>query len=293
VYILTPSRQDVCLYPGHDRGGSSGTKAPQRLVQAQSQSRPTSHTPLQAGLSQPCCDPSSTISSTVGLSAFLISLFHTHFPIMCLVSVKEDDDYAVPARVVKRDRRRSPPRTTRVSRAYYEEPQRPQERTYIIQQPPQPPPIITYAPSQHDHSDHHSHYDPPAPPPPASERHSHHAGPQYVEVTPSSRSSSSSSSSSSDDHRSKTTSRSRATGPQSEYHLREKEVVRERRSPHHYANKEDYATYQYVQPPRSSGHRSSGNLGPRSSHIDDPHASRSSYNARDIVVESSRQREYR
>jgi hypothetical protein len=210
---------------------------------------------------------------------------------MCLVSVKEDDDYAVPARVVKRDRRRSPPRT-RVSRAYYEEPQRPQERTYIIQQPPQPPPIITYAPSQHDHSDHHGHYDPPPRPPPASERHSH-AGPQYVEVTPSSRSSSSSSSSSSDDRRSKTTSRSRATGPQSEYHLREKEVVRERRSPHHYANKEDYATYQYVQPPRSSGHRSSGNLGHRGSHIDDPRASRSSYNARDIVVESSRQGEYR
>jgi hypothetical protein len=212
---------------------------------------------------------------------------------MCLVSVKEDrDEYAVPARVVKRDSRRSPPRT-RVSRAYYEEPQ-PQERTYIIQQPPQPPPVITYAPpfEQHEHSDHHSHHDLPPPPPSASERHSHHAGPQYVEVTPSSRSSSSSSSSSSDDHRSKTTSRSR-TGPQSEYHLREKEVVRERRSPHHYTNKDDYATYQYVQPPRSPGHRSSGNLGHRGSYIDDPRASRSSYNARDIVVESSRQREHR
>jgi hypothetical protein len=215
---------------------------------------------------------------------------------MCLVSVKEDhDDYAVPARVVKRDRRRSPPRTTRVSRAYYEDSQRPQERTYIIQQPSQPPPIVTYAPpfEQHDHQDHHSHYDPPPPPPPApaSERHSR-ASPQYVEVTPSSRSSSSSSSSS-DGGRSKTTSRSRATGPQSEYHLREKETLRERRSPHHPANKEDYETYRYVQPPRSSDHRSSGNLGPRGSHIDDPRASRSSYNAREIVVESGRQREYR
>jgi hypothetical protein len=215
---------------------------------------------------------------------------------MCLVSVKEDhDEYAVPARVVRRDRHRSPPRTTRVSRAYYENPPRPQERTYIIQQPPQPPPVIAYAPpsEHHDHNDHHSHYDPPPPPPPApaSERHSH-AGHQYVEVTPSSRSSSSSSSSS-DSGRSKTTSRSRATGPQSEYHLREKEILRERRGPNHYANKEDYETYRYVQPPRSSGHRSSGNIGPRSSHIDDPRASRSSYNTREIVVESGRQREYR
>lgn len=211
---------------------------------------------------------------------------------MCLVSVKEDpDEYAVPARVVRRERRRSPLRTTRVSRAYYEEAPRPQERTYIIQQPPQPPPVIAYAPpfEQHDHHDHHSHYDPSPPPPPApaSERHSH-AGPQYVEVTPSSRSSSSSSSSS-DGGRSKTTHRSRATGPQSEYHLREKEFLRERRGPQHHSNKDNYETYRYVQPPRSSGLRSSGNLGPRSSHIEDPHASRSSYHARDIVIESGRQ----
>lgn len=213
---------------------------------------------------------------------------------MCLVSVKEDhDDYAVPARVVRRERRRSPPRTTRVSRAYYEESPRPQGQTYIIQQPPQPPPpVIAYAPPS-EHHDHQSHYDMPPPPPSVhpSERHSH-AGPQYVEVTPSSRSSSSSSSSS-DGGRSKTTSRSRATGPQSEYHLREKEYLRERRSPHHHAQKEEYDTYRYVQPPRSSGHRSSGHLGPRSSQIDDPHASRSSYNTREIVIESGREREYR
>ncbi|KAG9605654.1 hypothetical protein KCU77_g5195, partial [Aureobasidium melanogenum] len=210
---------------------------------------------------------------------------------MCLVSVKEDhDDYAVPARVVRRERRRSPPRTTRVSRAYYEDAPRPQERTYIIQQQP-PPPVIEYAPPS-EHSDHRSHHDPPPPPPsaPASERHSH-AGPQYVEVTPSSRSSSSSSSS--DGSRSKTTSRSRATGSRSEYHLREKEYWRERRSPHHHAQKEEYDTYRYVQPPHSSGHRSSGNLGPRSSQVEDPRASRSSYNTREIVIESGREREYR
>ncbi|KAH0347120.1 hypothetical protein KCU81_g3777, partial [Aureobasidium melanogenum] len=210
---------------------------------------------------------------------------------MCLVSVKEDhDDYAVPARVVRRERRHSPPRTTRVSRTYYEEAPRPQERTYIIQQPAQPPPVIEYAPPPSEHHDHHnSHYDAPPPPPSvhASERHSH-AGPQYVEVTPSSRSSSSSSSS--DGDRSKTTSRSKATGSRSEYHLREKEYVRERRSPHHHGQKEDYDTYRYVQPPRVSGHRSSGNLGPRSSQIDDPRTSRSSYN---IVIESGREREYR
>ncbi|KAI5206482.1 hypothetical protein E4T39_02527 [Aureobasidium subglaciale] len=211
---------------------------------------------------------------------------------MCLVSVKEDhDDYAVPARVVRRDRRRSPPRTTRVSRAYYEEPPRTQEPTYIIQQSPQPPPqVIAYSPpfEQHDHHDHHTHYDPPPPPPPApaSERHSH-VGPQYVEVTPSSRSSSTSSSSS-DDGRSKTTSHSRATGPRSEYHLREKEHIRERRSHDRPPRKDEYDTYRYVQPPHGGG-----NLGPRSSQIDDPRASRSSYNRRDIVVEGGREREYR
>ncbi|THW06390.1 hypothetical protein D6D24_09953 [Aureobasidium pullulans] len=229
--------------------------------------------------------------------------------IMCLVSVKEDhDDYEVPARVVRRDRRRSPPRTTRVSRAYYEEQPRP---TYVIQQPPQPPPVIAYAPpfEQHDHHDHHSHYDPPPPPPaPPSERHSHagrshagtsHAGPQYVEVSPASRSSSSSSSSSSDGGRSKTTSRSRATGARSEYHMREKEYLHERRSPHGPpGHKDEYETYRYVQPPgNASRPRGSGNLDPRSSQIEDPRASRSSYNKREkIVVEDGfggRTREYR
>jgi hypothetical protein len=228
---------------------------------------------------------------------------------MCLVRVKEEEDYSVPARVVRRDRRRSPTRTNRVSRAYYEESPRAQERTYIIQQPPPPPaPVIAYAPAENDH---HSHYEPPPPPPShprshapsehrshaPSERHSH-AGPQYVEVSPASRSSStSSSSSSSDDRRSKATSRSKATGPQSEYHLREKEYIRERRSPHeHVPRKEDYDTYRYVQPPGSTGHRRSGNLDSRTSQIDDPRASRSSYNRRDVVIEDShggRTREYR
>lgn len=207
---------------------------------------------------------------------------------MCLVSVKEDhDDYAVPARIVRRERRRSPPRTTRVSRAYYEEAPRPHGQTYIIQQPPQPPPpVIAYAPPS-------EHHDQPPPPPSVheSERHSH-AGPQYVEVTPSSRPSSSSSSSS-DGGRSKTTSRSRATGgSRSEYHLREKEYLRESKSPHYHTQKGEYDTYRYVQPPRGSGHRSSGNLGPRSSQIDDIRTSRSSYNTREVVTESGRERAY-
>lgn len=81
--------------------------------------------------------------------------------------------------------------------------------------------------------------------------------------------------------------------------MREKEYLHERRSPHGPpGHKDEYETYRYVQPPgNSSRPRGSGNLDPRSSQIEDPRASRSSYNRREkIVVEDGfggRTREYR
>lgn len=206
---------------------------------------------------------------------------------MCLIRVKEEDDYSVPARVVHRERRRSPPRTTRVSRTYYEEPARSQDRTYVIQQPPPPPPVITYqVPHGHDHY-HHS----PAPPPPQPASSSHHTVPQFVEVSPATNSSSSSSSSSSSDgRRSKKTSHSKTTGPRSEYHMHEKEYLREHHHPHrsyeYPPNQERYDTYRYVEPGRSTSRHRSGNFEPRSSQYDDPHASRSSYNKKEQIVYS-------
>lgn len=236
---------------------------------------------------------------------------------MCLIKVKEDEqDYSVPSRVVRRERRRSPPRTTRVSRTYVEE-RRPEnvsvERTYIIPAPPPAPATIYSEPSHHSHRSERAHsQSPPPPPPPAS------VGPpasmsrtHFVEVEAASISSSSSSSS--DDARSRTThktaktsktaksSKSKSSAPGSEYHLREKEYRRER--DYGAPPREEYETYRYVEPPEPHRHDRGGygrdrgaSHGSRNSFADDPRASRSSYRRERMIVENSdgrRTREYR
>lgn len=215
---------------------------------------------------------------------------------MCLVKVKEEEDYSVPARVVRRERRRSPPterRSTRVS--YVQPPRQPSiERTYIIQ-PPQPPPTIVEPPRQQVYAP------PPSPPSAPSVAPEPRSRAHYVEVSPASVSSSASSSS--EDVRSKTTSKSRRTAPGSEYHLREREYRRE--SDQSQPRRDDYEHYRYVRAPPERGSHDQGGLGrgssregARSSFVDDPRASRTSYKRereRVVVVgnDGRQTREYR
>lgn len=222
---------------------------------------------------------------------------------MCLLKVKDEPDYSVPARV----------RTVRKSRTYTPSPPRRYSSTRIFEERRPPPPSV--------------HLEPPptlpdSPPPPSA----HHSVSRvasrrtsrapsvhrshYVEVEHDTSSSSSSSSSSSDDVRSRTThktakthksshthrsSKSKATAtapppaPASEYSIHEKELKRERA---YSRPKEEYETYRYVNaPPDVSRSRS------RRDYHDDPRASRGSY-ARDtrIMIEDDygrRQVEYR
>ena len=222
---------------------------------------------------------------------------------MCFIKVKEEDDYTVPARVVRRERKTSPPTQRRSTRISHIEPQHQSiERTYVIQAP-QPPP-------------------PPSPPPPPRPTTAARPEPvivvpalspqpntrpqtHYVEVSPGSVSSASSS----DEHaHQKTTSKSRRSDPQSEYHFREREYRKERGySP---PGKDDNNYYRYVRAPPGRGlddrgglagdatREGRGNSGTRGSFVDDPRASRTSYRRereRVVVVDNDgrRTREYR
>lgn len=220
---------------------------------------------------------------------------------MCLIKVKEEDDYSVPARVVRRERRRSPPSPRTSARVSHIEPRRQSiERTYVIQAPP-PPPVIMEPP----------HYvpsvarprSPPSPPRAPSPEPTHRTQSHYVEVSPGSVSSLSSSD---NDVRSKTTSKSRRTAPGSEYHLREREYRRERGpSP---PRDEGYDHYRYVRAPperesydrgtygRDTSRDRGTSLGPRGSFVDDPRASRTSYRRERVIIEENdgrRTKEYR
>ncbi|KAF1344049.1 hypothetical protein BDV97DRAFT_73273 [Delphinella strobiligena] len=218
---------------------------------------------------------------------------------MCFVKVKdEEEDYSVPARVVRRERRTSPPPTRRPTRASYVAPQQPSvERTYIIQAPPPPPPLVVEPP-------------PPPSPPPASVAAQEPPRTQahYVEVLPGSESDSSS-----EDARSRTTSKSRRTKARSEYRLREREYRRETglNPP---PTDDQYNHYRYVRAPpereandrggygrelgrdRSRDRRTS--LGAKTSFVEDPRASRGSYRRereRVVIVDNDgrQTREYR
>lgn len=217
---------------------------------------------------------------------------------MCFVSVKEEEDYSVPARRVRRVRRErtpSPRRSARFSRTIVEE-RRPSSRASFAAPPPPPPPAppSTIVP-------------PPQPAPASSVRSRSRTNSHYVEVAPSS---SSSSSSSSDDLRSRVTKKShRTSAPGSEYHIREKEYRRSRG--YSQPRQPEYETFRYVDAP-SSGRESRGgggrdrslsvhvrdSGGPRSSYHDDPGASKQSYGRQRERIEvddgyGRRRREYR
>ncbi|KAK5079772.1 hypothetical protein LTR16_008565, partial [Cryomyces antarcticus] len=186
---------------------------------------------------------------------------------MCLVKIKEDEDIVVPSRP---RRRRSPERhSRRVSRVIVEE--RAPSRSYIVPAPapplaipaPQPIPIFVQPPP--------TPIPVPVPvPPPAPSVHSHapsHHAAHYVEVAPLSRSSSSSSSSSGRTRR-------------SEYHVREREVRRERIRDRSQERSPQYSTFRYIEPPRESYEFSrrererSKDRSRRGSVYEDPRASR-------------------
>lgn len=188
---------------------------------------------------------------------------------MCLIRVKEEDDYAVPPRVVRRERRRSPPDARRSSRIAYIQPRPPSvERTYIIQAPPPPPVVQEPQPEPVE-------VKAPTPPPaPKSVKSVHEPRTQshYVEVSPDS---ASSSGTSTEDVRSRTTSKSRHTDARSEYHLREREYRREREQA---GPREEYEHYRYVRaPPERGGYEGRRSIGARGSFADDPKSSRTSY----------------
>ncbi|EMC91402.1 hypothetical protein BAUCODRAFT_326863 [Baudoinia panamericana UAMH 10762] len=214
---------------------------------------------------------------------------------MCLIKVKEEEDYSVPARVK---------RVTRVQR-YEEPPPRMYERHYVEERRPAnyapPPPRSERAPSTH--------------PPPATSTvaPSTHVGTvrsrgtsratsvraprsHYVEVEDADETSSSSSSSVSEDVRSRATShrthkssRTKATSvapPASEYsvHEREREIRRERG---YSRPREEYETYRYVDAPPGS-RRSHSRVGSGSQ---DARASRDSYRRETkIVIEDDNSR---
>merc|ERR1711939_848130 len=160
-------------------------------------------------------------------------------PNMCLMNVREEEDYTVPARYkrVSRTRRysRSPPRTERVYRRSYREEHR----------APPPPPSVR--PSSRHTS---------RPPSRHSTTRSH-----YVEVDHDDTSSSSSSSdvrSRARSHHTRKSSRSSKPppAPASEYSVHEHE--RELRRSRGYSRpRDEYETYRYVDAPRGYG-RSSG-----------------------------------
>jgi len=215
---------------------------------------------------------------------------------MCWVSVKEDDDYNVPSRVVRSSRRReySPRRPVRVE---YIEERRPSPRasaTYVVSPPPAPAynPIII-APEPAPSVAHKSRA-------PTVVAESVHGGTaksvrdeatgDMVEVEEETDSDSGSS-----DIRSKKSGKSRrsqshapsrhsdsksrasrapSNAPKSEYDIVDREYRRERT----FASPErgQYDTYRYIEPPmdRSRDRRSNA---PRSSYGDDPRVSATSY----------------
>lgn len=207
-----------------------------------------------------------------------------HSTAMCLLNVKEEEDYSVPARYKRVSRVRryspppSPPRSARVSRTHYVEERR------ISAPAPLPPPTIIMPPPA-----------PPsvAPPPSVREtvrsrsRHTSRAPSvrapsvrapsvrapsvtrsHYVEVDEDTTSSSSSSSedvrSRATSHHSRKTSRSHKSAPPppaSEYsiHEREREI---RRSRGYSKPRNDFETYRYIEAPPG---RRSENYEPRES----------------------------
>lgn len=223
---------------------------------------------------------------------------------MCFIKVKEEEeDYSVPARVVRRERRTSPPPTRRSTRVSYVAPQQPSvERTYIIQAPP-PPPLVVEPPRPPATVK--SPTPPPAsvaaPEPPRAQAH-------YVEVSPASESDSSSES----DVRSRTTSKSRRTEARSEYRVREREYRRE--TALNPPTDDQYNHYRYVRAPPERGSNDRGghgrdlgrdlsrdrrrSLGAKTSFVEDPRASRGSYRRereRVVIVDNDgrQTREYR
>ena len=231
---------------------------------------------------------------------------------MCLLSVKEEPDYSVPARVrsVRKSRTYSPPRP---SSARY-------SRTRIVEErKPSGPPLPPPAPSTYP-----DYPEPPAPPSPPSGNYNpdrvesrrsrnvayspniqvQQSRSHYVEVEHDTSSNSSSSSSSNDDLRSRTTrktsntrktgtirpsSKPKTTAPPSEYSIHEREVRRERRVS---KPREDYQTSGYVNAPPPDYRGSS-------SRFDERRASRGSGyrpSRETVVIEddfSKRRREYR
>lgn len=199
---------------------------------------------------------------------------HSQSVTMCLMSVKEEPDYTVPARVtrVRRVVRRSPspPRTARYTRQSYVEERRPSYN------PPPPPEPIPSPPSVHEtrtvKSERRSSRAPsraPSLPPPPSAAPTRRSESHFVEVDHES-SSSSSSSSSDEDVRSRTTrksSRSKTTAPASEYSMHEREYRRERG---YSSPRPEYETYRYVEAPKDR----SISRGPRGSYHDGSRASR-------------------
>ena len=187
-------------------------------------------------------------------------------PNMCLMNVREEEDYSVPARYkrVSRTRRysRSPPRTERVYRRSYREEHRAPPPAPPPQPAPLPPPQIVEPPPPEPS---------PAPPPPPSvrpsSRHTSRAPSRhsttrshYVEVDHDDTSSSSSSSdvrSRAKSHHTRKSSRSSKPppAPASEYSVHEHE--RELRRSRGYSRpRDEYETYRYVDAPRGYGRNS-------------------------------------
>jgi len=251
---------------------------------------------------------------------------------MCLIKLKEDgdEDYRVPARVIRR-REASPQRSTGVSIL---EERRPSPRaSYSVAVPPSPPssPSIhelrhatTYTKSERAASTRGS----PVVKAPLSTRGGGRARGSgretrsyYVEVE----NESNSSSSESEDVRSKVSKKSKTTAPstmaksraakseagrseapRSEYDIREKEYIRDRRySPaaQSIERRDEQDTYRYIDAPRTDrskrqSREGSRDYGPRMSYGDDPRGSRTSYRRERerVVVEEAdgrRTREYR
>jgi len=241
---------------------------------------------------------------------------------MCLLNVKEEQDFSVPARYKKVTRVRryspppSPPRSIRYSRSAYIEERRPPHHslpppskpTTVVEPPPPPPPSLPPAPSVHSPTNVESI---------RSRRTSRApsvrttARSHYVEVEPEPDDDSSSASSSSEDVRSRTTSHTRksshskaptaVTSARSEYsvHEREREFRRERG---YSRPRDEYETYRYVNAPPDARRSTSraGTHDPRSGRETrvviqdgrpaDPRASRETR----VVIEDGRIRnEYR
>lgn len=212
---------------------------------------------------------------------------------MCLIKVKEEQDYTVPARVVRR-REMSPPRRSTTRIILNERTPSPETSTYVVTAPE---PSVAAS----EHRSEKPSRAPSLPPPPASTRGSTHTHSNFVRVEEDAESSSSSSedvrSKSSKSQKSRHTRKTSGSNAPSEYDIKEREYRRERRfSPpdriQEQRSRDEFDTYRYINAPRDRSENR------RISYGDEPRTSSASYRRereRVVVVENDgrSRREYR